>query len=67
MAESAVDAIVTTDVNGTIKYFNQSLEQIFGYLERRLTGKPLTHFNARKIQKNYTKDLERFKKMENTD
>lgn len=62
LAESAVDAIVTTDVNGTIKYFNHSLEQIFGYLERELTGKPLTTLMPERFRKNYTKELERFKK-----
>ncbi|HHY00804.1 MAG TPA: PAS domain S-box protein [Methanothermobacter sp.] len=62
VAESAVDAIVTTDVNGIIRYFNQSLEDIFGYSERELTGKPLTTLMPERFRKNYTNELERFKK-----
>ncbi|MGZ4857019.1 MAG: PAS domain-containing protein, partial [Methanobacteriaceae archaeon] len=37
VAESAIDAIVTTDVNGKIRFFNNSLNTIFGYTKEELT------------------------------
>lgn len=62
VAESAVDAIVTTNVDGIIRYFNQSLEKIFGYSQGELTGKPLTNLMPERFRKNYIQELERFKK-----
>lgn len=61
VAESAVDAIVTTNVDGIIRYFNQSLEKIFGYSQEELTGKPLTTLMPERFRKNYTQELEKFK------
>jgi len=62
VAESAVDAIVTTDVNGTIRFFNHSLEKIFGYSHEELIGSPLTLLMPDRYKKNYLNELERFKK-----
>lgn len=42
VAESAIDAIITTDSNGIISYFNQSLLELFGYTEAELKGKPVS-------------------------
>lgn len=62
VAESAVDAIVTTDVNGIIRFFNNSLQNIFGYTSQELTGKPLTTLMPERYRDNYLHELERFKK-----
>ena len=62
VAESAVDAIVTTDVNGTIRFFNQSLEKIFEYLPQELTGSSLTLLMPERYKNDYLEELERFKK-----
>jgi len=62
VAESAVDAIVTTNADGIIKYFNQSLEKIFGYTTEELTDKPLTTLMPERFRKDYTQELERFQK-----
>ena len=61
VAESAVDAIVTTDVRGIIKFFNKSLMTIFGYSSPELTGKPLTILMPRRLRNTYIKELQRFK------
>ena len=61
VAESAVDAIVTTGVHGIIKYFNQSLEEIFGYHKEELTGKSLTILMPERYREKYLQELEKFK------
>jgi PAS domain S-box len=62
VAESAVDAIVTTDVNGIIRFFNHSLTTIFGYSPEELTGKSLTILMPQRLRNTYIKELKRFKK-----
>lgn len=42
LAESAVDAIITTDARGHITYFNLGAERIFGYEAREMLGRSLT-------------------------
>jgi PAS domain S-box-containing protein len=61
VAESAVDAIVTTDVTGQIRFFNNSLKTIFGYSKEELTGKLLTILMPERFKSNYLNELERFK------
>jgi len=61
VAESAVDAIVTTDVDGNIIFFNNSLTEIFGYKEEELKGKPLTLLMPERFRKEYLNGLEEFK------
>ena len=47
VAESAVDAIVTTDINGKILFCNSSLETIFGYKHEEIINENLKGYNAR--------------------
>lgn len=42
VTQSAHDAIVTIDNNGTIRGWNHGAERIFGYLEHEITGKNIT-------------------------
>jgi PAS domain S-box-containing protein len=42
LAESASDAIITTDNKMHIRYYNQAAEDIFGYEKDELLGKPLS-------------------------
>ncbi|MDI6644320.1 MAG: PAS domain S-box protein [Methanobacteriaceae archaeon] len=62
VAESAIDAIVTTDVDGKIKFFNKSLQKIFGYSPDELTGSPLTILMPERNKNDYLQELKRFKK-----
>jgi len=42
IAETASDAIISTDNRGSIVYWNQSAEAIFGYSADEATGKLVT-------------------------
>jgi PAS domain S-box-containing protein len=62
VAESAADAIVTTDSDGNIIFFNDSLIKIFGYSRNELNGKSLTLFMPKRFKQKYLKELQSFKK-----
>ena len=62
VAESAVDAIVTTNSRGNIIFFNNSLTKIFGYTKEELSGKPLTLLMPKRFKKIYLDELQKFKK-----
>lgn len=40
VADTASDAIVTSDINGDITYFNAAAERIFGYRQRDVLNRP---------------------------
>ena len=61
VAESAVDTIITTDINGIIVFFNDSLTKIFGYTKGELDGKKLTHLLPNRSKKYYLNILQEFK------
>ena len=61
VAESAVDAIITTDMNGMILFVNDSLGTIFGYSREEIIGKNLTVLMPNRFKKDYLSELERFK------
>jgi len=42
VAQTAVDAIIVADSNGSIIFWNESARKIFGYTEQEILGKPLT-------------------------
>lgn len=62
VAESAVDGIVTTNMDGKIQFLNKSMERIFGYSRKELIEKPLTILMPDRYKNTYLKELERFKK-----
>ncbi len=62
VAESAVDAIVTTDSEGNIIFFNDSLTTIFGYTKGEITGKPLTILMPERFKNKYLEELIKYKK-----
>lgn len=62
VAESAVDAIVTTDIDGKILFCNASLSTIFGYPFHELIGKNLTILMPDRFKDDYIYGLENFKR-----
>ncbi|MCE5213954.1 MAG: PAS domain S-box protein, partial [Methanobacterium sp.] len=62
VAESAIDGIVTTDQDGNIIMFNNSLTEIFGYEKKEIIGKPLTILMPERFKKNYLDELNKFKR-----
>ncbi|HUG36028.1 MAG TPA: GAF domain-containing protein, partial [Candidatus Limnocylindrales bacterium] len=46
IAESSVDAIVTTDVAGRITYWSPGAQETFGYPASEVLGRPVSDFNA---------------------
>ncbi len=61
VAESAVDAIVTTDDDGNIIFFNDSLMEIFGYDRDEMEGKSLTILMPERFKNNYLNELKKYK------
>jgi PAS domain S-box-containing protein len=61
VAESATDAIVTTNVDGKILFCNKSMSTIFGYHCNELIGKNLTILMPDRFKDNYIKGIENFK------
>lgn len=61
VAESAVDAIVTTDVEGKVLFCNESLRSIFGYKRGEVIGKSLTVIMPERFRKDYINGLKKFK------
>lgn len=62
VAESAIDAIITTDSNGIIIYFNQSLLELFGYKESELKGRPVSLLIPENHRNGHTYGMQTFKK-----
>ena len=61
VAESAVDGIVTTDVDGNILFYNESLSKIFGYSRDELIGENLTILMPDRFKDDYLKGLKIYK------
>ncbi|OPY24263.1 MAG: sensory histidine kinase AtoS [Methanobacterium sp. PtaU1.Bin242] len=61
VAESAIDAIVTTDANGKVLFCNDSLGTIFGYSHDEIIGSNLTVLMPSRFREEYIKGLETFK------
>ncbi len=61
VVQSALDAIVLADENGCVVSCNRSAEQIFGYTEQELAGRPLTVLMPVRYRDAHSSGLERFK------
>jgi hypothetical protein len=57
VTQSARDAIISTDEQGTITFWNRSAEHVFGYTEREVLGEPLTMLIAESDRAAYTAAL----------
>ncbi len=61
VAESAIDAIITTDSNGIISFFNPSLLELFGYSASELSGKPVSILIPKGHKNSHVKGMKSFK------
>ena len=58
IAQTAVDAIITADVNGNIIFWNKSAQGIFGYKEEEVMGKPLSLLIPERYRGGHEKQIE---------
>jgi diguanylate cyclase (GGDEF)-like protein/PAS domain S-box-containing protein len=58
IAEAAVDAIILADSDGNIIFWNKSAQNIFGYTEVEILGKPLTILMPEQYRESHQKGLE---------
>jgi len=61
VAESAIDAIITTDYKGIILFFNHSLLELFGYSASELVGKPVSILIPAEHKNGHVKGIKSFK------
>jgi two-component system, sporulation sensor kinase E len=61
VAQSAVDAIIITDINGDIVFCNESLQRIFGYFEEEILEKPVKMLFAGRYQDDFQRMQYHFK------
>jgi len=61
IARTAVDAIILTDGNGDIIFWNASAQRIFGYTEEEIRGKPLTILLPEQYRAAHQTGMERVK------
>ncbi len=60
VAQSAVDAIISTDDHDTITFWNKGAERIFGYTEAEMTGKPVTTIIPEEYRSAHSQGVKRF-------
>jgi PAS domain S-box-containing protein len=61
LAHSAIDGIITTNLNGKIILLNESLQNIFGYNKDELVGESVTMLMPERYQANFQNKLDKFK------
>jgi two-component system, cell cycle response regulator len=59
IAETAVDAIVLASGEGNIIFWNKSAQQIFGYSEEEILGKPLTVLMPEQYREDHRRGMNR--------
>ncbi len=60
VTETASDAIISADREGTIRYFNPGAERIFGYASQEVLGQPLTRLMPERFRQAHTEGLGRY-------
>jgi PAS domain S-box-containing protein len=61
VASSAVDAIIITDLEGSIVFCNDSLQRIFGYNENDIFGKPVNMLMPGRYKDEFKRNQVQFK------
>jgi diguanylate cyclase (GGDEF)-like protein/PAS domain S-box-containing protein len=61
IAQTAVDAIISSNSKGNIVFWNASAERIFGYTEDEIIGNPLTILLPERYREDHLKGIERLR------
>ena len=64
--QTSADAIILSDSNGNVLSWNNGAQQIFGYEEKEILGKPLTILIPEKFKEAHLKGMERVTTMGQT-
>lgn len=60
VTETATDAVVIADSDGTIAYFNHAAERMFGHKSDDVTGQPLTLLMPERFHRAHREGLQRY-------
>ncbi len=60
MAQTATDAIITIDWNGTLIFANPAVEQLFGYKPEELIGRQITMLMPERFRKRHLQSMSRY-------
>lgn len=60
VAETATDAVIIADSNGTVAYFNHSAERMFGRSSDEVAGQPLTLLMPERYRTAHREGLQRY-------
>jgi PAS domain S-box-containing protein len=60
LADSATDAIISTDQNGVITFWNKAASKMYGYSSDRILGKPVTLLFPSYAHSAFEKDMRAF-------
>jgi PAS domain S-box-containing protein len=60
VTETASDAIITADRQGTVRYFNPAAERIFGHSEQDIIGQSLTRLMPERFRRAHSEGLQRY-------
>ncbi len=65
VSETAVDAIIVTNVEGEITFWNSAAQKIFGYSEDEILGKPSSILMPKRYKKRHDEGIKRYLKTRN--
>ncbi len=58
LLENANDAIISTQIGGKITFFNKKAEEIFGYTQSEVMGKPILELMPKKLRDTHEKHIQ---------
>lgn len=60
IVESTVDAIISTEADDKITFWNQGAKNVFGYSEEEILGKPVTILMPERYREQHAKGVQRY-------
>ena len=62
VVESAIDGIITTNIEGNVVFANESFQKMFQFSEDEVLGESVKKFIPSRLRNNYDKQMEHFRK-----